>query len=65
MWMYIEVAPYGALGDLVEEFKASNKLIPELFIWLVIRNLVNACELCESEGLIHPDISKCTLTTQD
>lgn len=50
--MYIDYAPYGSLHDLVRVFHKKGKLVPEIFIWLVIRNLVRACAIMEKEGWV-------------
>jgi hypothetical protein len=46
---YIAYAPFGSLNDLVNGFLGRNKPVPEIFIWLTIRNLVRACLLSESQ----------------
>jgi serine/threonine protein kinase len=53
---YIAYAPFGSLDDLVNSFLKRNKPIPEIFIWLTIRDLVRACQLLESQDMVHPDI---------
>ncbi|KAF2820549.1 hypothetical protein CC86DRAFT_411849 [Ophiobolus disseminans] len=50
---YIAWAPYSALSSLVQRFYQRNKPVPAFFIWLIIRNLVRACQVVESAGLIH------------
>jgi hypothetical protein len=58
LYIYIEWAPHGSLYNIVENFKKRNRLIPEVFIWIVVQSLVKACLLCERSHLIHSDISE-------
>ncbi|KAF1946791.1 hypothetical protein EJ02DRAFT_196661 [Clathrospora elynae] len=54
--MYFEYASHGSLSGLVKRFLRQDRLTPEVFVWLVIRNLVRACMLVEILNLVHPDI---------
>jgi len=56
--MYIEFAEQGDLSDLIESFKYGpvKKHVPEIFIWILLRNIVQACLALEAENEIHVDI---------
>jgi serine/threonine protein kinase len=64
-WIDIEYAPYGSLAsaymkppaeDAHPTLLAGSKYLPELFIWIVFKNLVGACYSLRRRGIVHADI---------
>lgn len=64
MRYYLEYAPYGTLANLLARYKASNRYLPELFLWHVFNSLAKALLVLEQgtanrhveTSLIHFDI---------
>jgi serine/threonine protein kinase len=53
---YVAYATHGSLHGLLRKFQQRGQPIPEVSIWLVIRNLARACQVLESQDIIHPDM---------
>jgi hypothetical protein len=54
---FIEFAKHGTLCELIDHYKQIKKQnIPEIFIWRLLGNLVDACFVLEAHDLIHHDI---------
>lgn len=49
---YLEYAPYGTLSNLLAKYKASNRYLPELFLWHLFNSLAKALVILE-QG--HPN----------
>ncbi|KAF2794143.1 kinase-like protein [Melanomma pulvis-pyrius CBS 109.77] len=58
--LFIEYAPHGTLSDLINHGYRSQgyKPISEIWIWLLFRNLVRACQLMERNNMLYVDF-KC------
>lgn len=54
--MYIEYADQGTLLHLLDQFKTNDRHVPEAFIWILLKNLIQACLLLERLGKVHPDL---------
>ncbi|KAF2731589.1 hypothetical protein EJ04DRAFT_566696 [Polyplosphaeria fusca] len=65
--MFIEYAPYGTLMELAYEYKdVKNTYIPEVFLWLIFRNILRACKKVEETlRRIHIDVKLNNIFLQD
>ena len=48
---FIEYAPFGSLSRVIDKQNERGKFLPEVFVWLLFRNLVRACLIMEAENL--------------
>jgi hypothetical protein len=59
--LFIEYTDGGNLADLIEYWRNEAKRhVPEVFVWLLLKCLVNACIAVEKIGRVHHDIKVCS-----
>jgi hypothetical protein len=59
--LFIEYTDRGDLRHLIEYWKYKAKRhVPEVFVWLLLKGLVNACIAVEKIGRTHHDIEVCS-----
>ncbi|KAF2006664.1 hypothetical protein P154DRAFT_570051 [Amniculicola lignicola CBS 123094] len=56
MRLYIEYALFGSLDTLIRRYRNGNRQVPEVMVWRIFHNIVQACAGLQSQNLIHTDL---------